>query len=263
MGSMSTPPRAAVPLLLAASLLLLALPAGGQAVRGVVLDDATGTPLPGAAVVLLDTAGLEVHSAMADVAGAFALALPGAGRWTLRAERVGYGQLLSGELTVPAGRLLVLELRLAALPLRLEPLTVVVESRRLALDAVGFYDRRHIGIGRFITADEIEDRALTQVTDVLRMEPSVQVYPVLAGGEPNAAVLSFRAHRRDFSGRICLPTIVVDGAVVRRGVTEAPTGPVTRLDELIHPAEIEAMELYPSGAGVPPRFGGMNFPAAA
>lgn len=27
---------------------------------------------------------------------------------------------------------------------------------------------------------------------------------------------------------------------------------------LIHPAEIEAIELHPSGAGVPPRFGGMD-----
>ena len=255
---MSTPPRPAALLLLAASLLLPAFPAGGQALRGVVVDDATGSPLPDAAVVLLDTAGLEVGTARTDRTGAFALGLPSAGRWTLRTDRVGYGSLLSGALTVPAGRLLVLELRLSPLPLRLEPVTVVVESRRLSLEGVGFYDRRHLGIGRFITADEIETRALTQVTDVLRMEPSVHIYPVLGGGEANAVVLTFRGQRRDFSGLVCLPTIVVDGTVVRRGVTSAPTGAVPRLDELIHPAEIEAMELYPSGAGVPPRFGGMD-----
>ena len=258
MGSMRTPPRALLLLLVAASLLVRAPASSGQAVRGLVVDDATGTPLPGTAVVLLDSAGLEVRSAETDVAGAFALELPAPGRWTLRTDRVGYGRLRSGALTVPAGRLLLLELRLAPLPVRLEAVTVIVESRRAALDGVGFYDRRQRGVGRFLTADEIAAGTLTQVTDALRMEPSVRVYPVFGGGEANAAVLSFRSQRRDFSGLLCLPTIVVDGTVVRRSVTKSPDGPVTRLDELIHPAEIEAMELYPSGAGVPPRFGGMD-----
>lgn len=255
---MSTLARGLVLLLLATPFLFPAGAARAQAVRGAVVDDATGAPLPGTTVVLLDTVGAEVRRAETDGDGAFALDAPAAGRWTLWTDRVGYGPLLSSVLMIPPRRPLVLELRLVPLPVRLAPLTVFVESRRLALDAVGFYDRRQRGIGRFITADEIERRFSTQLTDVLRMEPSVHVYPILSAGESNATVLSFRGQRRDFSGMLCLPTLVVDGTVVRRGVTGPTAGPVMRLDELIHPAEVEAIELYPSGAGVPPRFGGTD-----
>lgn len=236
-------------LLLSAVLLSLPAAAPGQTVRGRVVDDATGTPLPATVVVLLDSLGLERARVETDRLGGFAVHAPAAGRWTLQTDRAGYGPLLSNVMSVPAGRALEVELRLAALPVPLEPVAVRVERRRVRLDRAGFYHRRDMGIGRFLTAEDIEGRPAIQVSDVLRMEPSVHVYPILSAGEPNAAVIAFRGQVRGFSGRLCLPTLVLDGVIVRRGGSGG-----IRLDELIHPAEIEAIELYPSSAGAPPRY---------
>lgn len=75
----------------------------------------------------------------------------------------------------------------------------------------------------------------------------------------------FRGATRGFSGRTCVPTLVLDGIILPRGgplprgdsLLGNQTRPL-RLDEVIHPAEIEALELYPSGAGAPPRFAGTD-----
>ncbi|HUG39006.1 MAG TPA: TonB-dependent receptor [Longimicrobiales bacterium] len=246
-------PRFAILLLLATPFLAPAAPARAQAVRGVVVDAGTGSPLPGTTVILADTAGVELRRVETDGAGVFVLDVPAAGRWNVSTERVGYGPLSESTLMVPAGRALVLELRLVPLPLQLAPVVVEVESRRVSLEGVGFYERRDMGIGRFLTAEQIEQFAASQVTDVLRMDPSVRAHPVLSEGESNAYAISFRSQVRDFSGRFCFPTLVLDGTIVRRG-----GAPSIRLDALIHPAEIDGIELYPSGAGVPPRFGGMD-----
>src|SRR4051812_19227115 len=104
--------------LLLASLLLAALPAGlaAQGVTGTVVDGRSGAPVPGALVTLVSDDGRVQARVLADRAGTFALRAPAAGRYTLRAERVGYatasspplelgaGQVVTYRLAPPAGR---------------------------------------------------------------------------------------------------------------------------------------------------------------
>lgn len=77
-------------LLAPVSLLLLAIPATAQTVRGVVVDEAA-RPVQGMLVKLVAPAdGAAAGGALTDAEGRFSLAAPGPGRYTVRAERVGY-----------------------------------------------------------------------------------------------------------------------------------------------------------------------------
>jgi hypothetical protein len=70
--------------------LFLAAPAAAQTVRGVVEDDAA-RPVAGVLVALIPASGgAAAAGALTDAQGRFSLAAPAPGRWTVRAERVGY-----------------------------------------------------------------------------------------------------------------------------------------------------------------------------
>jgi len=62
----------------------------GQIVRGQVLEAGEGNPVSGAFIVLLDEAGKRRAAVLADSLGFFILRAPGAGRYTLRVERIGF-----------------------------------------------------------------------------------------------------------------------------------------------------------------------------
>lgn len=81
--------RRARALLLAAALVLAAAPLAAQAVQGRLTEEG-GAPVPRTLVALVDSAGNDVDRALTDGQGAFALRAPAAGRFTVRAERVGY-----------------------------------------------------------------------------------------------------------------------------------------------------------------------------
>ena len=61
-----------------------------QIVRGQVVDSVLGTPVPAAAVVLVDQTGGEVARTITDEEGLFLLRAPGAGQYHLRAHGAGY-----------------------------------------------------------------------------------------------------------------------------------------------------------------------------
>lgn len=80
--------------------IIVALTARGaraQVVRGDVADGSTQAPLYGTLVVVYDSAGARVAGAITNDSGRFAIRLPAAGHYRLRAERIGYA---SGE-TIP------------------------------------------------------------------------------------------------------------------------------------------------------------------
>ncbi|MBW3569908.1 MAG: carboxypeptidase-like regulatory domain-containing protein [Gemmatimonadetes bacterium] len=90
--------------ILAALLLALALaaPARAQSVAGRLVD-ADGTPIPSARVALQDESGRVVHSALTDASGHYTLRAPAAGRYVVRAERIGYASTVSEPLALAAG----------------------------------------------------------------------------------------------------------------------------------------------------------------
>jgi hypothetical protein len=91
---------------LAAGLLALAgLPraAAAQVVAGRVSSAADGTPLENAVVVLLDSARRRLGGTLSDSLGGFLLRAPAAGRYHVRADRVGSASAAAGPLDVAVG----------------------------------------------------------------------------------------------------------------------------------------------------------------
>ncbi|HEX2190287.1 MAG TPA: carboxypeptidase-like regulatory domain-containing protein [Longimicrobiaceae bacterium] len=119
-------------LLPALALLLLARPASAQAVRGELVEVETGRPVAGAFVVLLDEAGREVAGSFSDAEGSFFVQAPAAGRYTLRAERVGRGSARSPAIQLDAGRTVEHALEVPAQAVQLEGLVVQAEKSRCA-----------------------------------------------------------------------------------------------------------------------------------
>ncbi len=88
---------------LVSCLILAAAPAAhGQLARGVVTREANGAPLAGVLVVLLDSAGSPLTSALSDSTGTATLRAPRDGGYRLRVERVGQPDVLSPLLAVRA-----------------------------------------------------------------------------------------------------------------------------------------------------------------
>jgi hypothetical protein len=88
--------------LLAAALIAISLlprPAAAQAVRGVLVERGTGTPIRGALVVLLED-GARVGAGMTGRDGRFRVRAPRAGTYTLRADRVGFRSTTSAPLVL-------------------------------------------------------------------------------------------------------------------------------------------------------------------
>ena len=229
-------------------------PGSGQGVDGVILDDVEGRPLAGVRVVLVDSAGAEVGRALSDSRGAFRLEVRRQGRFVLRATRLGYAPLRSPLLNVGLDTVRV-ELRMQPLPLTLEPVRVEAEARRLALERSGFYARRSLGIGRFMTGDDV-DAGDDRMSEVLRREPSVDVVIDPMSPTGTGSRVLFRGARRGLGpggGHYCYPTLVLDGVRVR----SSGSGGIA-LDELVRPAELAGVELYPSGAGAPPQWAGLS-----
>ena len=92
--------RLAVPL---AALLLGAAPARAQRLDGLVLSARDSTPLAGALLQLLDSAGARLTQAPSGTDGAFRLAVPGGGRFVVAVLRIGQHPWRSAPLAVANG----------------------------------------------------------------------------------------------------------------------------------------------------------------
>jgi hypothetical protein len=90
-------------LLLALALAGMPASSAAQTVTGTVVDRWTSAAIPGAVVVLLDTAGGRHDAAISDAQGRYTVRASSAGAFRVRAERVGYSTELSPVLALNAG----------------------------------------------------------------------------------------------------------------------------------------------------------------
>ncbi len=104
-------------------------PVAAQVIRGAVVDGSTQTPVPGAFVVLLDAGGTQRGGVLSGEGGSYILRAPAPGRYTLRAERIGYASALSDTLVVEAGRTLVYRFEINIQPVDLEGMKVTGRGR--------------------------------------------------------------------------------------------------------------------------------------
>jgi len=111
-------------------LLLLALvpPCLAQTVQGRVVQLPAETPVPGALVVLLDSAGRDVTRAATSASGGFTLIAAAAGRYRVAVRQIGWQAWTSPPFDLAAGETRPLVLRVETVAYALP--TITVEARR-------------------------------------------------------------------------------------------------------------------------------------
>lgn len=115
---------AAVVVLTVLTLLVPVPPALGQTVRGTLVEEGSGRPIPGAFVVLQDTTGRTLSSALTGSAGTWLLRAPGPGTYLLRTDRIGYASAVSDMLVLREGESTTRRLSISVAPVTLTELAV-------------------------------------------------------------------------------------------------------------------------------------------
>lgn len=258
--------RVRTPALLVMLLLLVgSAPLGAQVVRGKVMDDRNGEVLGATEVVLVDAVGRSVARARTDARGEFSLSVPGEGSYRVRATRLGYRDF-STEVGQVGGHVsLTLQIRLPTGTVAIDPLVVTARQARFREAATevrgveGFAARRRSARGVFLAREQIERHGPVRMTDVVRILPGVLPAPSASPSGGGDVVMR---------GSTCLPSVWIDGALVRPGSYRHPAewgGRTARvstqalwmsLDELVSPGEVEALEVYRGAGEVPPAFAG-------
>jgi len=248
----------------AVALLSAGSPAVGQVLRGIVVDGSSGRPVEGAHVVALLDDARTAATGTTSVDGSFVFRLPDLGTYRLRVSRVGYSAMVTQPIAVDSTFVTSVQLGLLPLPVPLDTVTilaehVVAEKQLPSLVRGAFYDRRPKGFGYFLTRPDIEKHDPTLMTQALRGLPGVDVactgrrMPVTCDVFMPAATTMF------FRGP-CIPSVVLDGAVLRVGGVANPSA---TLDDLLNPFNIEAIEVYPNAAGIPVQWAGYLSPCGA
>ncbi len=239
--------------------ILAAQPLRAQELAGVVSDSISQKPIVGARLVLLDSSGTAQAVTVTNSDGQFAFKLPGMGEYRLLVSRIGYPPITTRRFIVDAAFTARVSLSLPSTTLTLDTLTVIakgIERRLQYLADAGFYRRREVGFGHYLTRADIDKRDALIMSDLLHDMPGVRV---TCTGARHCDV-TMRAANSMFMRGKCQPSVVLDGVVLRPG--GAGRGDLS-LDDLINPFNVEALEVYPSPAGVPAQYAGYLSPCGA
>src|SRR5688500_7830609 len=205
------------------------LPAGAISIS---VRDSLGRSISGAELTVEGTAVRGVT----DERGELRFSAVRGGPATVRIRRLGF-QPVSVDVIVdhrvPAASIVTL----LAIPQRLAPI-VVRGSNSYTGRMAGFYQRRDLGIGHFVSREKLEHDNPAQITDVFRRLPGVQI-------------LSTRFIRNAIrfrgNGGGCWPLVWLDGAPL----------PTAEFDlDFLSPQSIEGIEVYSGVSQIPPQFMG-------
>jgi outer membrane receptor protein involved in Fe transport len=177
--------------------------------RGIVVADSTGTPLGDVTVtVLKEDRSVAAPPVRTDSGGRFISQVPGAGWYRLKANRLGYKEVITPSFKTLPGVVTELELVMSVRVQLLAPLSITARyTARDLMDPLSDFDfRRRTGAGKYFTAKDIEERGAFKVTDMLRGVAGVRVND--SGG---VASVSMARSIGGISGSGCTPPVFLDG----------------------------------------------------
>jgi len=215
--------------------------AGGAAVAAAPLGNAMltgrvvgpdGAPVEGALVVLLGT-NLTARS---DARGNFRMKDLPAGTQEVEVRLLSY-QPRQYAVNLSARKESHLN---AVLDQRAQVLEPVIVQGRKTTDIPGFDDRKEHATGTFFTHEQIMNATVAGITDVFRQAPGMQVVFV----NDTYTVVS---NRGALANGCKSAQFWIDGARFDLGNEES-------LDDIVHPNEVAAIEVYNSGADTPAIF---------
>lgn len=254
MGTIRASALLTTALLLQGVLPCLATAQANAVLTGRALDFVADAPVVAAQIELLDDRQRRVMSVMTDPQGRFTFERVRAGSYQLRATSIGYRDVITPPLAVQtldstAVYEVIVWMGVEAVPLA--PLEVVARARPIVRHPglAAFFARadRRMG-GRFMMREEIESIGPHRTTDLL---------PLLG--------VTVIAETLEMPRLRCAPTVYLDGItlyspVYSPGEVTVGSGPreepFLMINELIDPAAIEGIEVFPGASSVPGQFGG-------
>jgi hypothetical protein len=194
--------------------------------------DSLGRSISGAELTVEGTAVRGVT----DERGELRFSAVRGGPATIRVRRLGFQPTSVNVMVdqrVPAASIVTL----LAIPQRLAPI-VVKGGNNYTGRMAGFYQRRDLGIGHFVSREKLEHDNPAQLSDVFRRLPGVHV---------TSTRFIRNAIRFRGNGNSCWPLVWLDGAPL----------PTAEFDlDFLTPNSIEGIEVYSGISQIPPQFMG-------
>lgn len=217
----------------------MAAPVSGQVrIVGHVISEETGLPLGDAEVTARRADGRLLERVETKSDGAFEFAISKVKVIQIQAKRLGYEGNTTPLLHFDNHKFIEVEVRLATDAILLAPLEVVLWSgvdKSPLLDNFRF--RRRIGLGTFITRQDVEKAHPVRISDMLRTIPGVTLLSSGAGHHPAVQI-----DRGVANG--CQTQVFLDGVRM----------PDPHLDDLVTPGDVEGIEIYKGMASIPAEF---------
>jgi hypothetical protein len=236
-------PSVLVRLLVVFLLAGIAHPLRGQVIRGAVHEAGSGRAVGRASVMLISEAGDRVGIPfITRDDGAFTLTLPTAGRFAVRAARIGYAPVESRLFHVQDGEEVFANVVMEPNAAAMSAVEVEVERAPVGAGLLADYEyRRRRGLGgTFVTKEQIEMHGHVRVQEVLSSVVGVQVIGAMRGQT------YIEMSRAAALGRRCPATVYLDGT------RQATAATIFELDV----SAIEGVEIYKGPSNVPLEFGG-------
>jgi len=221
----------------------VALPGTGRSFGTIdgIVSDTNLVPLQAAFVSILGTT-IRVGT---GPNGRFRITKVPAGQYLVIVKRVGY-RPTSAAIEVPATDTVRLSYTLEKVVEELKPVIVTEKSpsKRMA----EFEERRRLGLGQFMNADEIAARNSVYTTEVLRNFTAINVSPDHSGAITQYYAISKREGGNPQLGA-CPMQVYVD---------QVPLPSPFNLDLLPAPRELGGIEVYSGPSTIPPQFNGYD-----
>lgn len=192
-------------------------------VYGTVTDRQSGDPVVAADLWL---EGANIHR-VSDPNGKFEFGEVPPGSYMLHIQHIGY-QEIADTLSVGGGKYLDLDVRMAPRAIELEPLVVVAEYPGGAA-MQGFYERRRMTMGTFLTRADVDRAHAHELSDLFR---SVRGMHVVPASSPSGLSMGYHVLMRGN----CRPTVFIDGAET--------ISTSMSLDRMVRPEEVQGIEVY-------------------
>ena len=204
-------------------------PAAVYSVSGTVADH-DGHALPEAEIALVEHDS-AVRLVRTDTAGRFEMSNISVPTIALRIRRLGFKpRRVAVNLSGDEGRH-PLMIELDVMPAELAGMSVNEAAEEPDAHLREYYARKHTNnFGHFIDGDKIEKQHPQFASEMLRAVSGARLIPAFIGNEVRI--------------RGCPPLVWLDGVRV----------PGAQLDEVVQPAEVAAMEIYDSFAGIPAQY---------
>lgn len=223
-----------------------------QTVEGVILEKASGTPIPGAIVLLMDANGKIKAFTQSAADGSYSVKAPARGTYRISLQKSGLISIDTPFFEISADEIIKRTFQPEVAPPKLASVTVMATpivrtSGPNSHKYDEFLRRRSLGIGTFLTREQIEARPHSQAFQIFQGIPGLKVTqhgtswfihsqrcPSMLGGGGSM--------EQNMDGDSPLfPILFIDGFRVKG---------LSTLQDL-QPSQIEAVEVYQGAAQLP------------